>query len=307
MPECPACKKPFEEKNKGQHYCSNKCKYKARRTIPSFNCKTCGKLIRKPRTKTQIYCSAICKTNSFKVPPPPVEVLVEAMLKHRYKDRPNWTTLEKALGSDIKTVKRWAKDLKLVDENNFGPIVNGEHLPTTYGEPRPVRLHLTSKEYLTERLFRKREIDSLTDCWVWIGSWNQKGYGYLRLPRPYSRKHFLVHEVAAHIWLNKNLICHQFVFHTCGVRACFNPDHFKICRNRKSLSKLCGKYKRQPRGEKNGRAIISLATALNVRDAIICGGETNKQIADRLCINNHIVYQIAHRITWKHIWKMQSV
>jgi len=228
------------------------------------------------------------------------------MLKHRYKDRPNWTTLEKALGSDIKTVKRWAKDLNLVDKDNRGPIVNGEYLSAAYGEPRPVRIHLTSKEYLEKRLLKKREIDPNTGCWMWVGGWNMRGYGYLSLPRPYSRRHYLVQNVAAYIWLDLPLDSSKFIFHTCNMRACFNPEHFKIAKDRKACSKLLGKYKRQPRGEDNGRAVITLETALDVRDALMIGEETNKQIADRLGINNHIVYQIAHKITWKHIWKMKS-
>lgn len=236
----------------------------------------------------------------------PIEALIEAMLKYRYKDNPNWSVLEEKLNIDVRTLKKWAKEYQLVDENNRGPIVNGEYLAVDYGEPRPIRPHLTSKEYLTERLFRKREIDPFTDCWIWTGGWNRKGYGYLSLPRPHSRKYFLVHNLAAYIWLDMPLDNHKFIFHVCNMRACFNPKHFKVCKDRQTLSKLCGKHKRQPRGEDNGRAIITLETALDVRDALILGDETNKQIADRLGINNHIVYQIAHRKTWKHIWKLKS-
>lgn len=304
MSGCSTCKNPFKETNKGQQYCSNRCKYKARRTIPSFKCKMCNKLVSKPKTVKQVYCSLICKADSFKILPPPIEILVEAMLKHRYKDCPNWSTLEKALGFDVKIIKRWAKELNLVDENNHGPIVNGEYLSTTYGEPRPIKLHLTSKEHLIKRLFSKREIDPITDCWIWVGVWNKKGYGYLSLPRPHNCKCFLVQNVAAYIWLELPLDSHKFIFHTCNMRACFNPNHFRVCKNRKSFAKMCGRYKRQPRGKNNGRATITLETALDIRDAIKFG-ETNKQIADRLGVKSHIVYQIAHRITWKYIWALK--
>jgi hypothetical protein len=230
-------------------------------------------------------------------------VLVEAMVKHRYADRPHWEGLEKLFGHNVKTLLRWAREYKIIDEKNHGPIVNGEHLPVVFGETRPVNPHLTSKEYLTKRLFNKREIEG--DCWVWTGGWNGKGYGYLSLPRPFNDRHYLVHDVAVFIWLDMPLDSHKFVFHTCGNRACFNPAHFKIVKNRKALSKLSGRYKRQPRGENNGRAKITLETALDVRDALIYGGETQKEIAERLGINSSIVYQIAHKITWKHIWKLK--
>lgn len=307
MPDCLHCHKPFKlaYKSLAQKYCSNDCKYGARRTIPGFKCKTCGKRVKKPRTAKQRFCSITCKVISLKAPAPPVETLVQALLQHRYKNLPNWFKLSEVLDCDIRTVQRWSKELNLLDESGNGPVVDGALIPCEYAQPRPVNQHLVSKEHLTKRLLRKREVDEATNCWIWVGGWNQKGYGYLTLPRPYNTKHTLVSSVAAYIWFDIPINTEIYVFHTCNVRACFNPDHLKICHNRHEFAKLCGKYKRHSRGEKNGRCTIKLETALDIRDALKLGDETQKQIAIRLEVDSYIVHQIARKVTWKHIWKMK--
>jgi len=265
-----------------------------------MNCKTCGVLVVKPRTLTQLYCSVKCVVRRLEFNS---EQIIEAMSKYRYKEKPNWTVVAKSLNANINTIKRWAKAHELLDEQGNGPIVDGQVIVKNCDEYeyKPINPYLVSQEHLMKRLIKNREIDEVTNCWIWIGNWNSNGYGCLSLPRPYNDRHFLVQNAAAYIWLNEPLITNKFIFHKCRMRACFNPDHLILCKNRKKLARLYPKSK----GEDNGRCIITLETALDVRDAIIFGEESNKQIADRLGIRNHIVWQIAHKRTWKHIWKLK--
>jgi hypothetical protein len=71
------------------------------------------------------------------------------------------------------------------------------------------------------------------------------------------------------------------------------------------MLKLRKKYNLHQVGEKVSSAKISLATALDIRDAIKMGEETNKQIGERLNVNSRIVYSIRAKISWKHIWKIK--
>ncbi len=302
MHNCQFCQEPFKKKLKRQIYCSRECGFKAKKTIPGFNCKTCNKFVDHPRSRSQRYCSHQCVV--IELPPaPPIEIITDLLIKHRFKDKPHWEQIRKALNVDVRTARRWAKEHHLIDDDNCGPIVNGQHLVIEYA-PKPIDPCLISKEHLTERLMEKREVDEETHCWIWVGGWNKSGYGYMQLARPLDKKYW-VHTIAAHIWLDEPLDTKRFVFHTCGVRACFNPEHFILCKDRKTLSKLMGKYHCQPRGENNGKTTISLAKALDIRDALKIGDETPRQIANRLEVNYSIVLQIAHRKSWKYIWKMK--
>jgi hypothetical protein len=233
------------------------------------------------------------------------EQLIQAMLKYRHGNFPNFAAIARVFKTrNGVMVAKWAKTYGIIDNNQQGPIVDGVYLPIPPDAilSHPIKSMILNKEHLKERLFKRYREEK--GCWIWTGHLNDNGYGMMRLARPFD-KEVPVHVVAAHIWLNEPLPTTKIIFKKCGNPPCFNPDHFIICNDRIELGELCRKYGKRARGAANGRAVIDLAIALDVRDALILGGETPKQIADRLGINNHIVWQIAHRKTWKYIWKLK--
>lgn len=233
---------------------------------------------------------------------PSKKELINLMLTTRRGAYPNWTAITRKLRIDYNKTIAYAKKYSLMDQKRQGPIVNGQYLEVP---KREVNELLVTKEYLKERLFKKREIDEQTNCWIWSGHWCNYGYGKLTMPTPFNPKCMSVHKVAAYIWLNKGLKERYFAVHRCNVKSCFNPDHLIICSSIAVANKLRGKLGFSSKGEKNGLAKIDLGTALDIRDAIKMGEETNRQIAERLDITDAIVANIRLKRTWKHIWKIK--
>lgn len=302
MTPCVTCQVPL--KNGNTKYCSHKCRRRKR----NFICKNCGNPFDVKQYSERVYCSWACVLQSRKPKKIDKDALIRAMRKYRHGEYPNFAAIARVFKTrNGIMVAKWAKSYGIVDQKMQGPVVDGVYLPIfkTAIKSHPIKKSPLNKNYLKKRLFKRREIDPITHCWIWTGHWDDKGYGKMRIARPFD-KEIGVHIVATHIWLGEPLPTTKIVFRKCNNRACFNPDHFILCENRVQLGKLCSKYGKRARGEKSGRAVISLTTALDVRDALNLGDETPKQIADRLGIKSHIVWQIAHKKTWKHIWKLKS-
>ena len=72
---------------------------------------------------------------------------------------------------------------------------------------------------LKERLFFRRRIDPITDCWIWTGA-TTTGYGQIT----YQGKRCLVHRLsyAEFVKIPTQLVLHK---NSCHNRKCFNPDH----------------------------------------------------------------------------------
>ncbi len=121
---------------------------------------------------------------------------------------------------------------------------------------------------LKAKLLSKREIDSVTDCWVWTGAWDADGYGVMRVGKQYAR----IHKLAARLWLGKN----AYVLHRSGCpRACFNPDHLTAHPTRKAMAAA---YKKAE-GFQNGRAILTPFALELIKDAVTETAVTNEETA----------------------------
>ena len=162
-----------------------------------------------------------------------------------------------------------------------------------------------TRKQLEQILFSKREIDPITNCWVWTGHWTTDGYGGMYISQGRGRKFCLVHIVAARLWkgtrIRREVIARDQS--KCSCRACFNPDHLLVFANKAEQTKCrikAGEF--SFKGEKALSATITETTAIAIRDALVWGSETPTEIAKRLKIARHIVYQIKTKRTWKHVW-----
>jgi hypothetical protein len=75
---------------------------------------------------------------------------------------------------------------------------------------------------ILERIRAKSEVDEETDCEIYQGATNQKGYGLIYYNGKMCSVHRVVHEVRV------GRIPPGFdVHHTCGHRACCCIDHLR--------------------------------------------------------------------------------
>lgn len=59
-----------------------------------------------------------------------------------------------------------------------------------------------------------------TDCWLFEGAKNDRGYGQIRFAGSVKYTHRLIYEL-----VNGNVEAGLFVCHTCDMPACVNPQH----------------------------------------------------------------------------------
>lgn len=78
------------------------------------------------------------------------------------------------------------------------------------------------------RFWSKIDKRSPDECWPWIGTKTQKGYGYFSIGRSAFKAHRVAYEISngpVPAGTGPNPV---FVMHTCDVQACCNPKHLKL-------------------------------------------------------------------------------
>lgn len=84
------------------------------------------------------------------------------------------------------------------------------------------------------RFLRERSaVDHATGCWVWARSLRHNGYGALQL----SGRNWSAHRWAFHHLVHPASDS-EVVHHTCGVRACVNPDHLQAVAHQDNLAEM---------------------------------------------------------------------
>ena len=59
-----------------------------------------------------------------------------------------------------------------------------------------------------------------TGCWLWVGTWDDKGYGKIKM----HSKRVMAHRLS-YSTFKGSIPKGAFICHTCDTPACVNPDH----------------------------------------------------------------------------------
>jgi len=135
-------------------------------------------------------------------------------------------------------------------------------------------------EHVIDRFWSKVRIAGENDCWLWIASKNQDGYGRFRWKKIKRQAHHVAFFLAKGSWPS-------YLLHSCDTPACVNPRHLSEGTHRQNIQEAATK------GRFFGGAACYQAEVPRVRDLIACGC-TNAEIANWLAIDASIISRIRH-------------
>jgi hypothetical protein len=87
---------------------------------------------------------------------------------------------------------------------------------------------------VAERLLYRTNIQGWDECWLWLGSKNEKGYGHIRADM--NGPVMQVHRVAYETWVGE-IPEGLEIDHLCGTRNCVNPSHLEVVDRRTNVNR----------------------------------------------------------------------
>ena len=150
------------------------------------------------------------------------------------------------------------------------------------------------KKYLESRVL-KEPVDN--GCWLWRGLLTKQGYGLLKWTRPGLPIQTRAHRVAFAAYHGEPGCLH--VCHRCDNPACVNPDHLFLGTPADNMADRDAKG-RQPKGIKNGSAVLTEAQVREIR-RLVAGGMSMTDTASHYGVNHATVWRVVNGKGWKHI------
>ena len=145
---------------------------------------------------------------------------------------------------------------------------------------------------LEGRFWEKVQRNGKDECWPWLASRNQKGYGWFRRFANDRQGGIHAHRMA---WILENgevpigmLVCHH-----CDNRICVNPAHLFIGTAADNAQDASRKH-RIHRPQK-----LNWSQILEIR-GLADGGMLQREIGALYGVNQTLISQITRRIIWQH-------
>jgi len=149
-----------------------------------------------------------------------------------------------------------------------------------------------------ERFALKYKLNTRTNCWVWSGDTNDRGYGIFR----YQDRRQRAHRVAWLLYRGK-ISLGKCVLHKCDNPPCVNPKHLYVGTHQQNMKDMALRGRARGGrllGEHNGFSKFIAAEVHLIRDWS-ANGKTNKWIADYFKVTPGAISHIVTRKNWTHI------
>lgn len=146
-------------------------------------------------------------------------------------------------------------------------------------------LHLTNTQL--ERFVTLIDKGEDTDCWNWLGSVSNEGYGR------FTKKNLSTHRIMLYLTIGPY---QGLALHTCGNRQCCNPNHLYAGSNRDNVKDAL-KDGTHPVGEKHPHAKLTCTDVKKIR-RLLGKGLSNQDIARRFSVSAKAIYNIKKSRTW---------
>ncbi len=155
---------------------------------------------------------------------------------------------------------------------------------------------------LEDRFWAKVNKAAPGECWPWTASRVRTGYGRLRVGsvRDGTRRTALAHRVSWEL-ANGHVPFGLCVLHRCDFRACVNPAHLFLGNHQENTADMIAKGRRcDQRGERHPAAKLTADDVIDIR-TIYAFGATQTDIAYTYGVTCQSIWDIVHRINWRHV------
>lgn len=154
---------------------------------------------------------------------------------------------------------------------------------------------ITRVEILADRLYKYQ--GHYSDCWVWKGAKNDKGYGQCRVNNKTEYTHRMSYE------LHKgNIPEGKYILHTCDTPLCFNPRHLFVGTQQDNMDDMISKSRAvHARGEDHAQAKLNQKQVDIIRHLVRYKSSTYQQIGDTFSVSRSTISSIANGATWRDI------
>lgn len=144
-------------------------------------------------------------------------------------------------------------------------------------------------ERILARLFARREVDPVTDCWYFRGSTTSNGYGHVS----YCHGTEYTHRLSAMLFLELDLADGRVVRHICDTPPCFNPEHLRLGTQKDNMRDAAEK------GRMTGKKLSADRVAVIKYE--LAHGRTQRSLALEYGVSTTAIGQIARNETWKTV------
>lgn len=155
---------------------------------------------------------------------------------------------------------------------------------------------MASRQTITERFWAKVDKRGPDECWPWVASCDQEGYGRFNGPIKLSHR-------ASWSFYHGAIPSGICVLHSCDNPPCCNPLHLFLGTNDDNVAdrvrKGRGRHGEGPRGEAHPRSKLTDGKVLEIR--LLSGNLSPEKIARRFSVSRALIWQVIRRKKWKHV------
>jgi hypothetical protein len=158
---------------------------------------------------------------------------------------------------------------------------------------------------LAQRFWEKVDKQGPSECWLWLGWKNNKGYGMIRSGRRGADvfAHRVSYELAHGPIPTGETRMSNIIMHTCDNPSCVNPAHLRmgapIDNTRDMIAKGREVWTRHP-GEANGCAKLTDDKVREIR-AAFASGSSMAALARLFGVSDVTVSRTISRRNWAHV------
>lgn len=139
--------------------------------------------------------------------------------------------------------------------------------------------------------FESKLVTTNTGCREWSGCRGVQGYGVVRM----QGKNMRAHRVSFEHFLGRPIHENMMILHSCNNPPCCNPEHLREGTHQENMDdKLLSN--RQPRGESNGKAKLTLEQVEEIRRNE--NNLTQYELADLYGVKRPCIAKIMRGKTW---------